>query len=197
MLKCAGKIEAWFLVVGTCFWREGCSCRNPPLGVRWKTRHCWKRRISSGGASLMHTSCFAVGKVKTWLKEGLVYSLLWNCSLLSYVLHWGFSWQGSKGWACCLRFRSFFPVLSISELPFLGAVLLLRFRTISRCCRKLCGRAVSSTNSWTQGMQGGYRNIWEKCVCEGRQYQACPDPLGHCRLTRTRAQHFKPSPCLC
>lgn len=195
----------WFLIVGTCFSREVCSCRNPPLGVRWKTRHCWKRRIlCSGGISLMHTGCFAVGKVKercdlrtSWF---IVCFGIAGLSELISVLHCGFPWQDSKGWACCLRCRSCFPVLSISELPFLGTVLSLRFRTMSRCCTKLYKRAVSPTNSWAQGMEQGLADSGasgRKVSVKGGNIWPALAPKGQSRLTRRRAQHFKPSPWLC
>lgn len=80
-----------------------CSCRNLPPGVSWKTRYCWKRRTFGFGRSIINAHklfCCWEGQGNTWLKEGLVYSLLWNCwSLLreSYWLHCGFSWQGIEG----------------------------------------------------------------------------------------------------
>lgn len=64
-----------------CRWSP--ACRNPPHVSAEPSGTAGKGGcLSSGGASLMHTSCFAIGKgkEKIWLKEGLVYSLLWKCS---------------------------------------------------------------------------------------------------------------------
>lgn len=96
----------------------------------------------------------------------------------------------------------FLLVLSISEPPFLGNVLSLRFRTKSRCCIKLYERAASSINSRTQGMEQGLEDRGASgknvSVKRGNIWPALTTvPLGQCRPTRRRAQHFNLHPCLC
>lgn len=64
MLKCAGKMP-WFLIVGTCFSREFAPAGIFPRVSAEKPGTAGKGgHLGLGGASLMHTSCFAVGKVK-------------------------------------------------------------------------------------------------------------------------------------